>query len=64
MNGYNPYCPHCAVELDFTEHIDSYDNGDAIICVARGQCPECKKWFRWEDVYVLHSFQNVEEEED
>ena len=28
---YNPYCPHCAVELDFDDHYDMYDDGDAII---------------------------------
>ena len=63
MDAYNPYCPHCAVEIDFTEHIDQYDDGDVIVCVARGVCPCCKKFYRWEDVYTLHSFQNVEEEE-
>ena len=29
--NYNPYCPHCAVELDFDDHYDVYDDGDAII---------------------------------
>lgn len=60
---YNPYCPHCGVELDFDDHYDMYDDGDLIIVKAYGHCPECKKEFRWEDVYHLSGFQNLEEDE-
>lgn len=61
MDIYNPYCPHCAVEIDFFDHCDSYDDGDLIVCVARGTCPKCGKRFMWNDVYKLDSFQDVEE---
>lgn len=62
MNNLTPYCSYCAVELDFSIHIDEYyDDEDTIICLARGVCPCCKKDYRWEDVYKLHSYRNVEE---
>lgn len=61
--NYNPYCPHCAVELDFIEHFDWYDEGDIIFCRASGKCPRCEKKYKWDDVYRLDGFQNVEEDE-
>lgn len=60
---YNPYCPHCAVELDFDDHYDMYDDGDAIIVKAMGHCPKCRKNFKWEDIYTLCDFQDLEETE-
>lgn len=60
-DNYNPYCPHCGVELDFDDHYDMYEDGDCIIVKAIGSCPNCRKSFRWEDIYVLHSFQDLEE---
>lgn len=63
MDQYNPNCPNCGTELDFIDHIDTYDSGDLIVCVARGSCPNCNKSFRWDDVYELKGFQNVEEED-
>lgn len=63
-DNYNPYCPHCGVELNFDDHYDMYDDGDCIIVKAIGCCPNCRKNFRWEDVYVLHSFQELEEVEE
>ena len=60
-DNYNPYCPHCGVELNFDDHYDMYDDGDRIIVKAIGCCPNCRKIFRWEDVYVLQCFQELEE---
>lgn len=60
-DNYNPYCPHCGVELNFDDHYDMYDDGDRIIVKAIGCCPNCRKNFRWEDVYVLQCFQELEE---
>ena len=61
--SYNPYCPHCGIELDFDDHNDMYDDGDAVICYATGHCSKCGKRFKWEDVYTLCAFQNLEEDE-
>ena len=63
-DNYNPYCPHCGVELNFDDHYDMYDDGDRIIVKAIGCCPNCRKNFRWEDVYVLRCFQDLEEVEN
>ena len=60
-DNYNPYCPHCGVELNVDDHYDMYEDGDRIIVKAIGCCPNCRKNFRWEDVYVLQSFQELEE---
>ena len=61
--SYNPNCPHCGVELDFDDHYDMYDDGDAIIVKAIGHCSKCGKHFKWEDVYTLCAFQDLEEGE-
>ena len=60
-DNYNHYCTHCGVELNFDDHYDMYDDGDRIIVKAIGCCPNCRKNFRWEDVYVLQCFQELEE---
>ena len=61
--NYNPYCPHCGVELDFDDHYDMYDDGDIIIVKAYGHCSCCKTKYRWEDIYSLTGFRDVEEDE-
>ena len=61
--SYNPNCPHCNIELDFDDHYDMYDDGDAIIVKAIGHCDKCGKHFKWEDVYTLCAFQGLEEDE-
>ena len=61
--AYNPNCPYCKVELDFDDHYDMYDDGDSIIVKAIGHCPKCKKNFKWEDVFTLCGFQDLEEDE-
>lgn len=63
MDTYNPNCPNCGVELDFFDHYDCSDDGDIILCMARGTCPRCGKKYTWEDVYRLDGFQNLEEDE-
>ena len=60
--NYNPDCPYCDTEIDFDEHIDFYDEGDEIFCVAIGHCSSCGRKYRWEDVYKLDRFQNLEED--
>jgi hypothetical protein len=60
---YKPYCPHCAIELDIDDHYDMYEDGDTIIVKAIGHCYKCGKRFRWEDVYTLCTFQDLEEDE-
>lgn len=62
MDTFNPNCPECGIELDFVEHFDSYDEGDVIICAARGKCTRCGKKYQWDDVYELRGFQNLEED--
>ena len=62
-DNYNPYCPHCGVELNFDDHYDMYDDGDRIIVKAIGCCPNCRKNFRWGDVYILQCLQELEEED-
>lgn len=60
----NPFCTHCGIELDYFDYYDSYDDGELIICRARGECPRCHKKYEWEDVYALIRYQEVEEVEE
>ena len=61
MALYNPDCPYCDIEIDFEEHTDVEDEGGEIICRATGQCSQCKRFFMWDDIYVLKTFINLEE---
>ena len=60
---YNPNCPHCAYELEFDHHCDMYDDGANIIVKTIGHCSNCGKRFKWEEVYALFTFQDLEENE-
>lgn len=56
-----PSCPHCGCTLIFFEHYDCYDDADEMLCFADGYCPQCRREYRWTDVYKLNRFEDLEE---
>lgn len=57
-----PSCRYCGCALTFFDHCDCYDDGDEALFFARGYCPECRRNYRWTDVYKLSRIDDLEEE--
>ena len=57
-----PMCPYCNVELIGDDVYDSeiYDNNTFISSIF-GECPQCKRDFRWEEVYKYSHCQDLVE---
>jgi len=48
-------CPKCNNTLQDIEVIDTEWSYNKYFDIVRGHCPNCKKFFYWEDTYVLES---------
>lgn len=57
-------CPHCKVELINTDSINSEYAGDSYFDSMIGECPECKKVFRWTEQYKFFGISEFEEDEE
>lgn len=57
-----PKCT-CGEEIEFER--DEFFDGDSNIILQRayGHCPKCGKKYRWNDVYILKNFSDLEETE-
>ena len=56
IKGSYAFCPHCNVELDIFEHYDCYDDDNATVYYTTGNCPKCKRHYRWEEIYTYSHF--------
>ena len=59
-----PMCPHCNVELKTSDIFDSEIYGDTFISGNFGECPQCKRDFRWEEIFKYSHCENLEEFKD
>lgn len=56
-----PMCPNCNVELEFVDCPDGEMREDFVVNNNYGECPQCKKVFKWEDFYKYSHWDNLEE---
>ncbi len=57
-----PSCPHCGCTLNFFDHYNHYNDGGTAFFFARRDCPQCYRNYTWSDVYVVHHFEDLEED--
>ena len=44
-----PNCKYCKVELEFEDTVDEYADDDIVIFYEKGQCPNCKRKYEWQN---------------
>lgn len=49
----NYKCPHCNVEVETADRLDSSIDGETIEIEMLGHCPECGRAYHWFEVYEL-----------
>ena len=59
-----PMCPYCNVELIGDDMFDSEVYDDTFVSGIFGECPQCKRDFRWEEVYKYSHCENLMEVEE
>ena len=58
-----PKCPICDEELTW-DFEDDYDIGDDFVILScHGNCPKCKKYFKWTETYTYKCYDDLEEDE-
>lgn len=58
----NPTCPNCkTVDLYWDDAYDMEYDAEVIITKNYGTCPKCGKEFRWKEIYIWHSNEDLEE---
>lgn len=61
---YNPSCPNCDIDLEWSENGNMTYEGDYIRVQSFGFCPHCEKNFSWDDIYTFDEFENLKCIED
>lgn len=56
-----PLCPNCGTELGAYEKVWYSNDGDYYCETWKGQCPDCDKWYEWDEIYSFERIDNVEE---
>lgn len=56
-----PTCPYCDEVLEAFETIDIEMYGDSMTALTLGECPTCKKEFKYLEIYILSDFEMLGE---
>lgn len=57
-----PKCPNCNKELSTTDCSDFDFNGtNEVITSMEGICPNCKKEYRWQEIYKFKKIEKLKE---
>lgn len=56
-----PTCPYCDEVLEPFETIDIEMYGDSMTALTLGECPTCKKEFKYLETYIYSDFEMLGE---
>ena len=58
-NPIFPHCPHCDIELSKIDSVDWAHEDDICWVDYIGECPTCKRQYRWTQIYSMSGYENL-----
>lgn len=55
-------CPRCNKEIEYIDNYDSETYDDVHYEFVWGECPKCKRRYKWTECFKFDSIQDLEEE--
>lgn len=56
-----PICPNCKTELNPYEKVWHDNDGDYYYETWKGMCPDCNKWYEWDEIYSFERIDGIKE---